>query len=165
MLSLPGGTFLMGTDYQGAFAADGEGPVRPVAVAPFRIDPYPVTNAEFAAFVRATGYRTESEVFGWSFCFWMQLPPDQLDALVEDTVAAAPWWCVVRGADWAHPEGPASDVFAREYDRSKHPACMCRGTTRQRMRPGQASSFRRRHSGSTRRVGGSCKNSIHGETI
>lgn len=121
MVSLPGGTFLMGTDYERAFAADGEGPVRRVTVAPFRIDRYPVTNAAFAAFVRATGYRTESEVFGWSFCFWMQLPPDKLDELVEDTVAAAPWWCVVRGADWAHPEGPRSDVFADANERSNHP--------------------------------------------
>ena len=54
-VALPGGTFLMGTDYAEAFPADGEGPVRPVTVSPFRIDTYPVTNRDFAAFVEDTG--------------------------------------------------------------------------------------------------------------
>jgi formylglycine-generating enzyme required for sulfatase activity len=117
MVSLPGGTFLMGTDYPDAFPIDGEGPVRPVTLSPFRIDTFPVTNSDFAAFVDATGYRTESEKFAWSFVFWMHLPPDRLDQLVEDTVAAAPWWCKVPGADWAHPEGPGSHIA----DRPNHP--------------------------------------------
>jgi formylglycine-generating enzyme required for sulfatase activity len=118
MVTLPGGAFLMGTDYPDAFPADGEGPVRPVSLSPFCIDTYPVTNKDFAAFVDATGYRTESERFAWSFVFWMHLPPDRLDELVEDTVAAAPWWCKVPGADWAHPEGPGSHID----DRLNHPA-------------------------------------------
>ena len=116
-VALPGGEFLMGTGYAQAFAADGEGPVRPVTLSPFTIDVFPVTNRDFAAFVADTGYRTESERYGWSFVFWMQLPPDRLDELVEDTVAAAPWWCKVAGADWGHPEGPGSDVA----DRQNHP--------------------------------------------
>jgi hypothetical protein len=37
-ISLPGGTFLMGTDYRDAFPADGEGPVRLVSHSPFAID-------------------------------------------------------------------------------------------------------------------------------
>jgi formylglycine-generating enzyme required for sulfatase activity len=37
-ISLPGGTFLMGTDYHDAFPADGEGPVRPVFLSRFAID-------------------------------------------------------------------------------------------------------------------------------
>jgi sulfatase modifying factor 1 len=113
-ISLPGGTFLMGTDYSGAFAADGEGPIRSVSLSPFQIDTYPVTNRDFAAFIEATNYRTEAEVFGWSFVFWMHLDPEQLDELVEDTVAAAPWWCKVPGASWQHPEGPGSDVLKRD---------------------------------------------------
>ncbi len=117
MTALPGGEFLMGTDYKDAFSADGEGPVRRVSLAPFEIDTYPVTNEDFALFVADTGYKTESEIFGWSFVFWMHLPEDRLDELVEDTVAAAPWWCKVSGADWAHPEGPGSDV----KDRGRHP--------------------------------------------
>jgi sulfatase modifying factor 1 len=110
---LPGGTFLMGTDYEFAFPLDGEGPVREVTLAPFAIDTFPVTNLDFAAFVAATHYRTESERFAWSFVFWMHLPPDRLDELVEDTVAAAPWWCKVPGADWAQPEGPGSHISTR----------------------------------------------------
>src|SRR6201996_7657468 len=61
MVTLPGGTFLMGTDYKQGFPADGEGPVRPVLLSPFSIDTYPVTNADFAAFVAATNFRTEAE--------------------------------------------------------------------------------------------------------
>jgi sulfatase modifying factor 1 len=121
MISLPGGTFLMGTDYPGAFPADGEGPIRPVTLSPFSIDTYPVTNRDFAAFIEATNYRTEAEHFGWSFVFWMHLPPDLLDELVEDTVAAAPWWCKVLGADWLHPEGPGSHILQDENDRPNHP--------------------------------------------
>jgi formylglycine-generating enzyme len=112
-ISLPAATFLMGTDYEHAFPLDGETPVRPVTLAPFAIDTYPVTNRDFAAFISATNYRTESEHFAWSFVFWMHLPPDRLDELVEDTVAAAPWWCKVPGADWAHPEGPGSGISTR----------------------------------------------------
>jgi formylglycine-generating enzyme len=116
-ITLPGGTFLIGTDYCSAFPADGEGPVRPVSLSPFAIDTYPVTNRDFAAFVSATNYLTESEHFQWSFVFWAHLPPDRLDELVEDTVAAAPWWCKVPGASWQHPEGPGSHI----NDRPNHP--------------------------------------------
>jgi formylglycine-generating enzyme len=116
-ISLPGGTFLMGTNYPDAFPADGEGPVRPVSLSPFAIDTYPVTNRDFTAFVSATNYLTESEHFQWSFVFWAHLPPERLNELVEDTVAAAPWWCKVPGAFWLHPEGPGSHID----DRPNHP--------------------------------------------
>jgi sulfatase modifying factor 1 len=116
-VTLPGGSFLMGTDYARGFPADGEGPVRKVLLSPFSIDAYPVTNAEFATFIRATRYRTEAEVFGWSFVFWAHIPPQRFDKLVEDTVAATPWWCKVPGATWDHPEGPGSNV----HDRLQHP--------------------------------------------
>jgi sulfatase modifying factor 1 len=113
MVSLPEGTFLMGTDYPGGFSADGEGPVRSVSLSPFLIDRFPVTNAEFAAFVEATGYRTEAEQFGWSFVFWSHVPEDRFDELVEDTAAAVPWWCKVSGAFWNKPEGPGSGIEER----------------------------------------------------
>ena len=103
----------MGTDYAGAFSADGEGPVRTVTLSSFSIDVVPVTNRDFAAFISATGYRTEAERFGWSFVFWAHVPEDRFDELVEDTVAAAPWWCKVPGAWWKSPEGPGSDVAQR----------------------------------------------------
>src|SRR5579875_3123185 len=82
MVSLPGGTFLMGTDYDKGFPADGEGPVRKVTVSPFAIDRYAVTNEDFAVFVDATGYRTEAERFGWSFVFWAHVPAERRAELV-----------------------------------------------------------------------------------
>lgn len=113
MVPLAGGSFLMGTDYADAFPNDGEGPVREVNVSPFLMDRYPVTNDFFQKFVDATGYRTEAEVFGWSFVFWAHIPASRFNALVQDTVAAAPWWCKVPGAQWNAPEGPGSNLEGR----------------------------------------------------
>lgn len=118
MVRLPGGSFLMGTDTAEGFPADGEGPVRSVTLSPFWIDRFPVTNAAFARFVEATSYQTEAEVFGWSFVFWAHIPKERFRELVEDTVAAAPWWCKVNGARWKNPEGPGSDIASRLH----HPA-------------------------------------------
>lgn len=114
MIDLPGGTFLMGTDYAEAFPDDGEGPVRAITLSSFRIDRYPVTNAVFSRFIEETGYRTEAEHFGWSFVFWAHIPASRLNELVEDTVAAAPWWCKVPGGTWRSPEGPGSTIAGRE---------------------------------------------------
>jgi formylglycine-generating enzyme required for sulfatase activity len=111
---LGGGTFLMGSD-DPSFPADGEGPVREVALSPFRLSPTTVTNAEFAAFVAATGHRTEAEAFGWSFVFAGFLPNDFPPTR---GVAAAPWWRQVYDADWRRPEGPHTAID----DRSDHPA-------------------------------------------
>lgn len=113
MVRLPGGSFLMGTDYEGAFPDDGEGPVREVTLDPFWIDRAPVTNELFGRFAQETDYRTEAERFGWSFVFWAHIPQKRFHELVEDTVAAAPWWCKVRGATWRSPEGPGSDISSR----------------------------------------------------
>ena len=103
----------MGTDYAEAFPLDGEGPVREVTIDPFLIDRHPVTNDLFRQFVDATGYKTEAEVFGWSFVFWAHIPESRFADLVEDTVAGAPWWCKVPGATWNSPEGPGSNVAKR----------------------------------------------------
>jgi sulfatase modifying factor 1 len=113
MVSLGAATFLMGTDYPGGFAEDGEGPVREVSLSGFEIDAFPVTNADFREFVEATGYCTEAERFGWSFVFWLHVPRERFEELVEDTAAATPWWCKVAGARWDQPEGPGSSVEAR----------------------------------------------------
>src|SRR5215469_8706276 len=110
MISLKGGAFLMGTDYAEAFPDDGESPIRSVTVDPFKIDRYPVTNALFARFVNESGYLTEAEKFGWSFVFWAHIPASRRKELVNDTVAAAPWWCQVFGASWKAPEGPGTSV-------------------------------------------------------
>lgn len=109
MIRLDGGRFLMGTDSAEAFPADGEGPVRQVVLDGFWMDARPVSNEQFREFVRATGYKTESERFGWSFVFQNHVRPE----LVEDRAPATTWWCKVSGADWAHPEGPGSSIEGR----------------------------------------------------
>jgi sulfatase modifying factor 1 len=117
MVELPGGSFLMGTDYPDGFPDDGEGPVREVYVSPFAIDRFPVTNIEFAKFVAATGHLTDAERYGWSFVFWLQVPEDRVEEVVEDSAAAAPWWYKVRRAFWREPEGAGSNID----DRADHP--------------------------------------------
>lgn len=93
---------------------DGEGPLRRTHLRAFAIDPYAVTNGWFAAFVAATGHRTEAERLGSSFVFAPNFPPGASPA---QAVADAPWWRDVQGADWAHPEGPPSSLI----DRADHP--------------------------------------------
>src|ERR1700679_3038451 len=54
---VPGGTFQMGS----AEYYEEEGPVHSETVAPFWIDRYDVTNADFAKFVAATDYVMHAE--------------------------------------------------------------------------------------------------------
>jgi formylglycine-generating enzyme required for sulfatase activity len=113
MVKLDGGRFFMGTEDKEGFPADGEGPVREVTLAPFLVDKYPVTNEQFSEFVQATGYRSEAEVFGWSFVFQGHIPPERYQQLVDRTAPGVRWWCKVNGACWKHPEGPDSSIGAR----------------------------------------------------
>lgn len=113
LIELPGGRFLMGTDYAPGFPEDGEGPIRPVTLSPFAIQPTPVTNAQFRIFVEQTNYRTDAETYGWSFVFWNHVPEDRFEELVADTAAPTPWWCKVNGASWHAPEGPHSTIDTR----------------------------------------------------
>lgn len=110
MLRLLGGEFLMGTDDGVGYADDGEGPVRKVTVKPFWIDSCTVSNAKFATFVEATKYVTEAEKFGTSFVFFGLLPANYPPTR---GVAVAPWWRVIEGADWRHPEGRHSSIAER----------------------------------------------------
>lgn len=113
MKLLPGGEFLMGNEGDYGFAADGEGPVHAVKVAPFHIDATCVTNEQFNAFVNATGHKTEAERFGWSFVFVGHLTPAQQMTAVRSRVLGSEWWCRVDGATWRHPEGPGSNIKQR----------------------------------------------------
>ena len=119
MVELPGGAFLMGAPSEGASDSDGEGPVREVTLKPFAIDAHVVTNAQFAAFIQATGYVTEAERFGWSFVFQRHLSRQTARRLAKtNAVVQAPWWIAVPGARWDLPEGPGRDL----RDRENHPA-------------------------------------------
>ena len=104
MVYLEGGSFLMGTESTDGFPDDGEGPIREVQVDPYLIDAAPVTNREFGRFVRATGYKTESERFGWSFVFQL-LVPGRLLRSNPQRVNEVPWWLAINGASWRHPRG------------------------------------------------------------
>jgi formylglycine-generating enzyme required for sulfatase activity len=102
----------MGNDGPDAVPGDGEGPVRAVTLAAFEIGATTVTNAEFAAFVRATRYVTEAERCGSSFVFYLQLAAAER-AAAQQVVAGLPWWVPVEHASWQRPEGPGSHVRER----------------------------------------------------
>jgi len=114
MVWIPGATFLMGSDRH----YPEEAPAHKVTVDGFWIDPCPVTNAEFARFVRKTGHVTVAEQAPDPADY----PGARPELLVPfSTVFAAPqhrvsladphnWWAPVPGADWRHPQGPGSSV-------------------------------------------------------
>lgn len=111
LVEVPSGSFTMGTDDPRGYAADGEGPAHVVALPAYRIAAHTVTNAEFAAFVDATGHRTTAEELGSSFVFAGLLPADHPPTRA---VAAAPWWREVPGASWLLPEGTGSELEGRQ---------------------------------------------------
>ena len=102
VVEIPGGRGFVGTD-RTEIADDGETPVRRGKINPFIMGATAVTNAEFAAFIEATGYVTEAEQFGWSFVFWSDVP-----ASVGPTegVLGVEWWRRVDGATWRDVHGP-----------------------------------------------------------
>lgn len=115
-VDLPGGIFRMGTDSAEGFAEDGEGPARDVTLRAFQIGRTAVTNAQFRDFVRATRYITQAEQAGWSFVFYLQVPPERRQA-ARQVSRDVPWWLPVEAACWQRPHGPGSGVL----DRLDHP--------------------------------------------
>ena len=110
MAAIPAGSFVMGSVDELSYPGDGEGPLRDVTVSAYEIDVCAVSNQDFATFVEATGYQTESERIGWSFVFAGLLPDDFPPT---QAVADAPWWRAVEGASWRSPAGPRSSVNER----------------------------------------------------
>lgn len=117
LVTVPAGSFRMGACDPDGFPADGEGPVREVAVSAFRISAVTVTNEAFARFIAATGYVTDAERFGWSFVFADFVHPLARAEIIDARVPGAPWWRGVRGATWSAPFGPGSGID----DRPDHP--------------------------------------------
>ena len=109
-------TFTMGNALTDAVAADGEGPVRQVSLDPFLIAATTVSNREFGDFVRATRYVTDAERLGYSFIFYLQVPPERR-IHIRQVVKDLPWWLPIADASWQRPEGPGSHV----YERLDHP--------------------------------------------
>ncbi|MFV0457854.1 MAG: formylglycine-generating enzyme family protein [Actinomycetales bacterium] len=107
---IPSGTFTMGDQHGDGYPSDGEQPVHQVTVPAFSIDATTVTNRDFAGFVEATGYQTEAQRWGFSAVFHLAVSPT---AKILGNAPRTPWWLTVEGADWAHPEGPDSDIESR----------------------------------------------------
>jgi len=117
MVWIPGGTFLMGSNDH----YPEEAPAHNVTVDGYWMDTHPVTNTQFQRFVKETGYVTLAErvpdgadypgakpelLVPASVTF--QKPPYRVD--LRDHYN---WWSYVPGADWRHPEGPASSLRGR----------------------------------------------------
>lgn len=117
MIFVPGGTFLMGSGN----AYPEERPPRRATVSGFWIDRHEVTNAQFAAFVAATGYKTVAER-GLSAKDYPDLPPEALvpGSMVffepdkNARVRTNEWWRYAPGADWRHPTGPGSSIAGKD---------------------------------------------------
>lgn len=117
MVKIEGGTFEMGsTSFQDAQ------PLHKVQVNSFYMDVHEVTNAQFEAFVKATGYKTVAEQ-----------PLDPKDFPGADPAMLVPgsavfkapkqvqglqnhlqWWEYIPDANWRHPEGPNSSIVGKE---------------------------------------------------
>jgi len=106
--AIPAQTFTMGDATGDGNPGDGEWPTHAVQLDAFEIDATTVTNADFARFVDATGYRTEAETFGYSAVFHLARACDDADIVGQPP--ATPWWFGVRGADWRHPGGALSSL-------------------------------------------------------
>ena len=110
---VPGGKFTMGMDS----ALPEESPRREVTVRAFWMDRTEVTNAQFAAFVKATDYRTQAER-GWAgnrrVPKELQMPGSVVFKAPKDPGAPEySWWVFTPGANWRHPEGPGSSLKGR----------------------------------------------------
>ena len=123
MVWIPGGTFMMGAD-----EFPDSRPVHSVSVTGFWMDEHEVTNAEFARFVAATGYKTIAEQTPDPADF----PGVPAEGLVPGSAVFAPtaqqvsldnplqWWTYVKGASWQHPNGPESTVKGHENEPVVH---------------------------------------------
>jgi formylglycine-generating enzyme len=128
MVWIPGGEFSMGAqdapdmNMVGMQATKDSRPIHRVYVDGFFMDKNDVTNAQFAAFVKATGYVTIAEKTPTAEEF-PGAPPENLYA--GGVVFTPPdhpvaldnhfqWWRYVKGANWRHPTGPKSSIVGKE---------------------------------------------------
>lgn len=121
MIWIPGGTFLMGSDHH----YPEESPAHRVKVDGFWIDPYPVTNAQFAKFVEETGHVTFCEK-AVDPSLYPGAKPEMLQP--ASVIFVKPpgkvnlnnhyqWWQFIPGTNWRTPQGPGSSIA----DRMDHP--------------------------------------------
>ncbi len=128
MVWIEGGRFKMGSDNNQS--RKDEFPKHDVSVDGFWMDEHEVTNAQFAAFVKATHFITTAEQKPDWEELKKQLPPGTpkpSDALLVPSSLvftatshpvelndASQWWQWTAGADWKHPEGPASNIKGKD---------------------------------------------------
>jgi formylglycine-generating enzyme len=128
MVWIPGGEFSMGSadprslPHGGGEAMEDARPIHRVYVNGLWMDKTDVTNAQFARFVKATGYKTIAERKPQAKDF----PGVAAKDLVPGSIVFTPpshsvplnnysqWWSYVPGADWQHPLGPHSSIRGRE---------------------------------------------------
>lgn len=127
MVAIAGGRFRMGSDRH----YPEEAPAHEVIVDDFAIDAAPVTNAQFAAFVAATGHATLAETAP-DPADYPGMPPEMAHAgsLVFTPPSGAVdlrnpslWWSFVFGAVWRHPLGPGSSIDGLDDHPVVHIAC------------------------------------------
>lgn len=128
MVLIKGGEFEMGS-HNNEGRSD-EYPIHKVRLKDFYIDEAEVTNAQFAAFVKATGYVTTAErKIDWEE-LKKQLPEGTPKPSEEDMQPssltftppahavplnnAAQWWSWTKGANWKQPQGPKSTIKGKE---------------------------------------------------
>jgi formylglycine-generating enzyme required for sulfatase activity len=131
MVWIPGGEFSMGSTAETESLCGQPGvtrdalPLHRVYVDGFWMDATEVTNEEFEKFTKTTDYTTIAERTPTKEEF-PTAPPENLVAgstVFTPTPGLVPlnnfyqWWRYEKGANWRHPEGPASDLKGRE----KHP--------------------------------------------
>ncbi len=121
MVRIKGGSFEMGTE--NTEFADAQ-PVHKVEVDGFWMDEHEVTNAQFAKFVKATGYITIAER-PLKPEDYPEVPKDKL--IIGSAVFAPPaekvslddplqWWTYVARASWYRPTGPGSSINGKPSD-------------------------------------------------
>lgn len=130
MVWIPAGEFMMGANANDEMARTDELPSHKVIVDGFWMDETEITNAQFAAFVKATGYVTTAEKSPDWEEMKKQLPPGTPkpppEVMVPGSLVfkqpggpvpldnAAYWWAYTAGANWRHPEGPGSSIEGKD---------------------------------------------------
>ena len=117
MAWVAGATFTMGSDEH----YPEEAPAHPVTVSAFSIDRRQVTNSQFEAFVRETGYETVAErpldPADFPGAPAVNLQPGSLvftpTSGPVDLRHLSLWWTWTPGASWRHPEGASSNLEGR----------------------------------------------------
>ncbi|MBC7652897.1 MAG: SUMF1/EgtB/PvdO family nonheme iron enzyme, partial [Oligoflexus sp.] len=128
MVKIAGGAYMMGGD--NSQADKDEYPKHKVTVDGFYMDIHEVTNAQFKAFVNATGYITTAEKKPDWEELKKQLPPgtpkpDESKLVPSSLVFTPPnhpvdlnnysqWWSWVPGANWKNPSGPNCNIKGKD---------------------------------------------------